>query len=504
MNWHLFDSYRFDLSFAGSIYFILSVFTIIIIGLFSLNYLEAERGRLRFWVLFTLFGIGIITCSVSANLETMFLGWEMVGWSSFFLIGFYPSNSRALENSLIALANYKMGDIFFVLAIFLQGASTPQLLGLCLVLATLAKSAQYPFSSWLYRALEGPTPSSTIFYGGLSLHLGPFLLLQYAHLWDGYIWLRVLVGFIGGFSAIYGFLVGSTRHDLKTSFAFAAISQVGLIYMELAFGLYGLALWHIVGHNLLRTWNYLRAGSFFDDFFFEFYHQGHSFVKKGFSVFPRSFYFHSLNGFYLDRLFIWMRNTSLLFIYIAALYFVVAGSAEGNQRRNYLLLLVALLLTAKHFFKDDFDFFRQFVQLLLSQTLLLISLHNIYVDEVEEVFFFSSLLAMLGIVYSLWPAIKIWLSNRKMNSPVFLGLSYWRPYRNILFIFSALSVTAAPGSVQFFLQEHLFNGLWGQAHSYMFLSLCCISINSYHFFRLGQYAFLGESSSQDFSPIKII
>ena len=185
MNSTFFHKFSFNLLGFGPLFLILSIFTLSVIATYSLNYLDKERGRSRYWLLYFLFSGGIFICSFSANLESFYVGWEMVGLASFFLIAFYQANSRSLENSLLALANYKICDIFFVIAIFFHEGEHQFLSGLCLILATLAKSAQFPFSSWLYRALEGPTPSSTVFYGGLSLHLGPFLLLQNTSLWDG-------------------------------------------------------------------------------------------------------------------------------------------------------------------------------------------------------------------------------------------------------------------------------------------------------------------------------
>lgn len=190
---HFLTKYSLGLYGAGPIFLLLTLFTLLIIALYSKNYLSNENGKYRYWLLSTFFSVGMIIACLAKNLETFFIGWEIVGLASFFLIGFYQAHARSLENSLIALANYKICDVFFVLAIFLLESNQPSLAGACLIIATLAKSAQFPFSSWLYRALEGPTPSSTIFYGGLSLHLGPFLLIQNAQLWEHSLELRIFL-----------------------------------------------------------------------------------------------------------------------------------------------------------------------------------------------------------------------------------------------------------------------------------------------------------------------
>jgi hypothetical protein len=492
MNLHLLTKYSIAIHGAAPLFLLLSVFTLAVIAKFSKNYLENEQGRFRFWLLYVLFSAGIILCGVAGNLETFFIGWEMVGLASFFLIGFYQNNVRSLENSLIALANYKMCDIFFVMAIFLEEAQQHTLAGASLIIATLAKSAQFPFSSWLYRALEGPTPSSTVFYGGLSLHLGAFLLIQHSEMWDSAPELRVIVGVVGLASIIYGFFVGATRSDVKTSFAFASISQVGMIYLELALGLYSFALWHLVGHNVLRTWNYLRSASFFDDFFREEHQTRTELSSLFFRKFPESFYFHALNGFYLDRLFLALRNSSLICFLGVSIFFVVNPLWTGAFHWEFLLLFGSTLLAVYYFVRPQLKIKHQVINLFLSQLLLLGSIHWFYVDFIEETYLITSVLCLVALWYSLWPAIQIWIQEDTVNGDSFLGQAQLTPGRHLLFLFSCISVTASPGSLQFFLQERLFDELWNKSHTFMVLALVCLTLNSYHFFRLGQHAFLGD------------
>ena len=434
-----------------------------------------------------------MVCGFAGNLETFFVGWEMVGLASFFLIGFYRTNVRSLENSLIALANYKMCDIFFVMAIFFEEAQLHTLAGLSIIIATLGKSAQFPFSSWLYKALEGPTPSSTVFYGGLSLHLGAFLLMQFSHLWDTSIPLRIFLGVIGLTSALYGLFVGSTRSDVKTSFAFASISQVGLIYIELALGFYGFALWHIVGHNVLRTWNYLRSASFFDDFFREDHHSRFDVLGNFFKKMPTKLYFHAFNGFYLDQIFIFLRNSSLIFFLGVSVLFVIKHLWQGTFHWEFLLLFFGTFLSIYYFVRPRLLVKYQVITLVLSQLLVLLSIHIFYIDLIEETYLISSLLFLVGIIYSLWPALKIWSSESAVNGDSFLGQAVLSPTKHILYLVCCISITASPGSLQFFLQETLFDDLWSKSHTFMLLALVCLTINSYHFFRMGQHAFLGDA-----------
>lgn len=490
------SEYGFLINQYSLVFGFLIFLTVIVVGKYSRNYLKGETGENRFWLLFLFFTTGILISCFSKNLKTFYIGWEMVGLASFFLIGFYQTNSRSIENSLIALANYKICDLFFVMAIFLEESHFYTAGGLCLILATLAKSAQLPFSSWLYRALEGPTPSSTLFYGGLSLHLGAFVLLQFSSMWDQSLGLRLLVGLIGFSSAIFGFFVGSSRSDLKTSFAFASISQVGLIYCEMALGFYQVALWHIVGHNLLRTWNYLRGMSFFDEFFKDEYHQHSNLIwDKIFGSLPKSFYFHSMNSFYLDKISVLLRKWSLLLFSLVAV--ILLFSRHEGELVSILCLSIGLAISIALFIRESLDPLYFLAGLVASQLLYLGSIHEFFEDKIEHLYLIMSLISLGLFLVSLWPAVKVWLfgKNRGRGKKQFLGLSGKLKQRHILFLTTAIVLTGSPGTFEFFIQEGILDELWSKSHLFLVISMICLTLNTVHTFKIGQLAFLGESQN---------
>jgi NAD(P)H-quinone oxidoreductase subunit 5 len=140
-----------------------------------------------------------------------------------------------------------------------------------LIWAAAGKSAQIPFSGWLPRAMEGPTPSSAIFYGAISVHLGAYLLLRCEPLLKSSpiaAWVLVALGLS---TAIHGTLVGRACADAKTSLAYASLAQLGLIFAEAGMGWSTLALIHVIGHGCTRTLQFLRAPSMLHD-----YHQVHA------------------------------------------------------------------------------------------------------------------------------------------------------------------------------------------------------------------------------------
>src|SRR5262249_12342072 len=153
-----------------------------------------ERGYFRFFVLLHLFAFGSLLAFAAGSFDLLAAGWEIVGITSVLLIGFFQLRPAPVENALRVFAVYRACDIGLLVGVFAMhhwaGTATftsgfPLLTGsqglivsLLLLLAASGKAAQVPFSGWLPRAMEGPTPSSAIFYGAISIHAGAYLLLR--------------------------------------------------------------------------------------------------------------------------------------------------------------------------------------------------------------------------------------------------------------------------------------------------------------------------------------
>jgi NAD(P)H-quinone oxidoreductase subunit 5 len=138
--------------------------------------------------------------------------------------------------------------------------------GLLLLVAAAGKSALVPFSGWLARAMEGPTPSSAIFYGALSVHLGAFLLLRVSPILELSAWLSAAVVTVGLVTAAFAAITARVQTDIKSALAFASLTQVGIIVVEIGLGLRYIALVHILGHACLRTLQLLRAPTLLHDY----------------------------------------------------------------------------------------------------------------------------------------------------------------------------------------------------------------------------------------------
>src|SRR6185312_12339478 len=150
------------------------------------------------------------------------------------LIAFYRERQSAVRNALKTYSVYRIADIGMLLAACLQGGGerSGYLIGLLLLLAAIGKSAQFPFSFWVPRAMEGPTPSSALFYGALSVHAGAYLLLRTFTLWHVSLTVHLAIGVVGLATAIVASLVSRVQTTIKGQVGYASVSQVGMIFVE--------------------------------------------------------------------------------------------------------------------------------------------------------------------------------------------------------------------------------------------------------------------------------
>jgi NAD(P)H-quinone oxidoreductase subunit 5 len=261
------------------------------IAAFATHYMHREVGFQRFFLLFAMFLAGMVLAVLAGSIETLFLGWELVGLSSALLVAFFHQRVGPVANGLRVWIVYRCSDAALLLAaVLLHHAAgegefsqlsgragwphsaallSPSIAfwaGLLFVIAACGKSALWPLSGWLPRAMEGPTPSSAVFYGALSIHLGAFLLLRISPLLDQSWPLSLLVVGVGVATAIYAAVVGRVQTDVKSGLAFASLLQVGLIVTEIGLGFRYLALVHMLGHASLRTLQLLRAPSILRDY----------------------------------------------------------------------------------------------------------------------------------------------------------------------------------------------------------------------------------------------
>lgn len=251
---------------------------------FSRHYLHREAGFHRFFLLMALFLAGMLLIVLAGNVVLTFVGWELCGLSSYLLIGYAYERPTAGANALHAFLSNRIGDAGFILGISLaawwlgsfewselaawagriQGFDKVQarLLLFGFLLAAVAKSAQLPLASWIARALEGPTPSSAIFYGALMVHAGVYLTLRLEPILVQVPDIMVYLALIGAATAAYGWLAGLAQTDVKSALVFATTTQVGLMFLACGLGWFQLAAWHMGLHAAWRAWQFLLAPSY--------------------------------------------------------------------------------------------------------------------------------------------------------------------------------------------------------------------------------------------------
>ena len=284
------DDYSFPLLFfldkvgATYLFVVWAIFSAII--KYCRVYLHREPGYKRFFQAIFGFVFGLNLIVLAGSIDMLFAGWEIVGISSFLLIAFYRQRPQPVRNALRAYTIYRFCDVGLLvgtwmshllfhesqhfsqlLQMFDQHAIAPagyaalSLMSWLIILAASGKSAQFPFSFWLPRAMEGPTPSSAIFYGALSIHLGVFLLLRTLPIWSYHYLPRLMVFSIGLLTVLVASLSEKTQSNIKGQVAYASIAQVGLMFIELALGLEDLVLVHFMGNAFLRCYQLLVSPS---------------------------------------------------------------------------------------------------------------------------------------------------------------------------------------------------------------------------------------------------
>jgi NADH-quinone oxidoreductase subunit L len=260
-----------------------------IVSAFSNRYLHREPGYNRYFVFLAMFVTGMMLVALAGNVAVLFVGWEFVGLSSALLVGFFHERPAPVANALRVFAVYRIGDAAMLtaavwlrhvagtdsLSLLFSGSPAAfshaltgthaTIIAILLIVAVAGKSALLPFSGWLPRAMEGPTPSSAVYYGSLSIHAGCFLLLRSAPLLAHSTPARVLLGVLGVATALFAALTTRVQSDVKSSLAYASLTQVGIIVLEIALGWHLLAFIHMAGHASFRLLQFLSAPNVMHD-----------------------------------------------------------------------------------------------------------------------------------------------------------------------------------------------------------------------------------------------
>ncbi|GAC1409837.1 MAG: NADH-quinone oxidoreductase subunit L [Actinomycetota bacterium] len=251
-----------------------------LIHLYSIGYMHGDERESRFFAYMNLFMFSMLVLVLANNFLLLYVGWELVGLSSYLLIGFWferPSASTAAKKAFIT---NRVGDVGLALGIMLifvhfgtlefnkvfaasGGLSKGLATGIALLLfaGAAAKSAQIPLYVWLPDAMEGPTPVSALIHAATMVTAGVYLVARAHPIFDVAPTAQSVVAWIGLATALLGAFIAFTQDDIKRVLAYSTMSQLGFMFMALGVGAYTAAIFHLFTHAFFKALMFLGAGS---------------------------------------------------------------------------------------------------------------------------------------------------------------------------------------------------------------------------------------------------
>ena len=253
-------------------------FIALLVQLFSTKYMRGEGRYTLYYAYINLFVFSMLGLVVSGNLLFIFLFWELVGFCSYLLIGFWFEKASANQASLKAFLMNRIGDAGFLIGIGLvmyqfgtleltdlssQASVIPTTLltytGLALFCGCIGKSAQFPLQTWLPDAMEGPTPVSALIHAATMVAAGIFLLARINFLITPDA--GIVIAAIGAFTSLLAAYSAIFQFDIKKVLAYSTVSQLGLMVMAMGAGAVNAALFHLFTHAFFKAGLFLIAGA---------------------------------------------------------------------------------------------------------------------------------------------------------------------------------------------------------------------------------------------------
>ena len=503
-HYEFFIDFYFDQ--ISAVYLFIGALLTSMITTYSRYYLHREKGYKRFFntVLFFFFGYNLAI--LSGNFETLFIGWEIIGISSFLLIAFYRERYLPVKNAFKVFSIYRIGDVGLLLAMWashhlfhenitfmklnnyelvnehLQNHSIIGIfIALCLACAAAAKSAQIPFSSWLPRAMEGPTPSSAIFYGSLSVHLGVFLMLRTFPFWEHQTTMRFAIGLMGLTTSLAASVMARVQSSVKSQVAYSSISQIGIIFIEIALGFETLALIHFAGNAFLRTYQLLVSPSVVSylirDQFYNFKQREKAIEDSYPKKIEYTLYILALKEFNLEgflNMVLWrplkMIGKSLDFLNIKRIYFFfipiyLLGFITYKFKLHLpyqitnilpeLFAFIGLVFVFKSFSERRSPFLAWILIVMNHFWIALAIVFNDKVSVSEIAYYLAGIIVAGTIGY--FALLQLRKLERKILINQYLGHVYEHPKFAFFFLLATLGITGFPITTTFIGEDLIFS-----------------------------------------------
>ncbi len=254
-----------------------------LVHVYSIGYMAHDPGYWRFFAYLNLFMFSMLLLVLADNWLVVFVAWELVGLSSYLLIGFwYRRRSAALASKKAFIVN-RVGDVGFALGIMAIWVNTGTLdiresiaillgeggapvipiaiVALLLFAGAVGKSAQFPLHVWLPDAMEGPTPVSALIHAATMVNAGVYLVARANPIFAAAPGVMVIVAAIGIFTAILAASIAMTQTDIKRVLAYSTLSQLGYMFAALGVGAFTAAIFHLMTHGFFKGLLFLGSGS---------------------------------------------------------------------------------------------------------------------------------------------------------------------------------------------------------------------------------------------------
>ena len=536
-DYEFFIDFTFDRITA--VYLFVGSFLTFLIATYSRYYLHRENGYKRFFntILFFYFGYNLVI--FSGNLETLFVGWEILGISSFLLIAFYRERYLPTKNALKVFSIYRIGDVGLILAMWMshhlwhrnitfiqlynselvsEQLAAPTWIGLFIsmmfLVSAAAKSAQLPFSSWLPRAMEGPTPSSAIFYGSLSVHIGAFLLMRTYPFWEYQYTTRVIIVLLGLTTSIIATGIARVQSTIKSQVAYSSIAQIGLIFIEIACGFENIALFHFAGNAFLRTYQLLVSPSVVSyrirEQFFNFIPREHTFEDTLPKKLEYSFYMLSLKEFNLESFiykawrpfkktgrklnFIRIKRVLLFFIplYLLGILCLYNKESLPPQIVGFLPALFSLLgfIMVLKSYSERKNVKMSWMLIIMNHFWIILAIAFSKGFKLDQAILYLSGIVFFGTIGYL---SLYWLKNKEKNLDLngFQGHIYEYRKMALVFLICCIGVTGFPISPTFIGEDLVFIHIEDNQYALAFFVAASFVIDGISAIRIYARIFLG-------------
>jgi NADH-quinone oxidoreductase subunit L len=296
--WIAFNNFDIRLGFLFNDLTVLMLLLITLIALlvhiYSVEYIRKDKLKPRYFAYLSLFCFSMLSLVLADNLFLIYIFWELVGFSSYLLIGFWFTKEKAVLANKKAFIMNRLGDLGFLAGIMIMLSHFHTLdidalfgsgnliassfttngmwvspfnmmpdywltiAGLCFFAGAAAKSAQFPLHTWLPDAMEGPTAVSSLIHAATMVAAGVFLLVRIAPLFNETV--LIIIASIGVFTAFMAATIALTQNDIKRVLAFSTISQLGFMMLAIGVGDEASAIFHLVTHAFFKCLLFLGAG----------------------------------------------------------------------------------------------------------------------------------------------------------------------------------------------------------------------------------------------------